>query len=133
MAWLKDFSLNGEIRTGRLPAGGPVLCEIYGMPFVAIWDNSYMLAGEAQMCGPIPCAREPQTKVWYLGLSSNEKYKNSALLRADGQCALIQLIFNSHSTINGISETLEKIQRHCAMPRRPVFSEISLFLEARLI
>ncbi|KAJ5338112.1 hypothetical protein N7452_004840 [Penicillium brevicompactum] len=53
--WPKDFGLNGEIRTGRLPAGGAVICKMFGIPFVAVWDTCYMLAGEAQMWGPIPC------------------------------------------------------------------------------
>lgn len=30
---------------------------MYGLPFVAVWDTCYMLAGQTQMWGPLPCAK----------------------------------------------------------------------------
>lgn len=46
--WARDFGINGEPRASRLPCGGPVLCLMFGIPFVAVYDSTYMLAGSLQ-------------------------------------------------------------------------------------
>ncbi|CAI7643802.1 unnamed protein product [Penicillium bialowiezense] len=90
MAWPKGFGNNGEIRTSRLPADGIVLCNMYGIPFVAVWDNSCMLAGEAQMWGPVPCAR-PSAKLdtadFHFGpvVASPDMIKNDCAIWVDCQ------------------------------------------------
>lgn len=47
--------------------GGPVLCIIYGIPFVAVYNDSYTLSGERQNWGPFQCATVSAAGTWHFG------------------------------------------------------------------
>ena len=44
----RDLGQNGEVRAQRLPAGPAVISYIFGIPFVAVFNASVMLAGASQ-------------------------------------------------------------------------------------
>lgn len=44
----RDFAQNGEARPQRLPAGRPVIAYAFGIPFVAVFNGTSLLGGEAQ-------------------------------------------------------------------------------------
>lgn len=62
--WPKDYGQNGEVRSTRLSAGGPVFSIIYGIPFVAVYNGTYILMGGTQNWGPIECANTATASTW---------------------------------------------------------------------